>query len=56
MKKYLITYEKKKFLHYEVEAESLEEAIETADYKEEKFGYVTEYPYFLSTSREKEES
>lgn len=56
MKKYLITYEKKKFLHYEVEAENLEEAKEIADYKEEKFGYITEYPYFLSVAREKEDS
>lgn len=54
-KKYTVTYQKMKYLHYDVEAENEEEAIELANEEDEKFGMIIETPYFLASVREKEE-
>jgi hypothetical protein len=55
MKKYVVTYQKTKFLHIDVEAKSQTEAIEKADDTDEKFGTVVETPYFVvKVSEEKD--
>lgn len=56
MKTYVVTFQKTKFLHYNVEADSIQEAIEIANDTDEKFGIVIEQPYFLVCAREEEAS
>ncbi len=51
MKKYRITYEKQKFLSYEIDSLSMEEAIEIANNLDEKIGFVFETPYILARSK-----
>ncbi len=52
MKKFRITFQKTKFLHYDINAETVQEAIEQANDIDEKFGAVVETPYFLAVASE----
>lgn len=49
MKKFLVTYQKQRFLTYKIEAESASEAEEIANDEDEKFGIICETPYFVAS-------